>query len=120
MSLVTSVLIEVMVSLIVITLSHPAALGIVSLYAPEVVHILPLGDVYDGLHVFIELVLAVLDRIVRSVIITLSHPAALGIVSLYTPELVHNLPLGDVYKSHDDVVTDDVVSIQEVPLNSTK
>jgi hypothetical protein len=84
-----------MVRLIVITLSHPTAFGIVSLNVAEAVLIFPLGVVYV-LHTFGEMVLVDFERIVKLIVITLSQPAAFGIVSLNVSVAVFTLPLGEV------------------------
>ena len=83
------------VKLIVIILSQPAAFGIVSLNVAEAVLILPLGVLYV-LHTFGEIVEVDLERIVRLIVITLSQPAAFEIVSLNVAEAVLIFPLGVV------------------------
>ena len=67
------VVLERIVRLIVITLSQPAAFGMVSLNVAEAVLIFPLGVVYL-LHTFGEMVEVVLERIVRFSVKKLSHP----------------------------------------------
>ena len=61
-------------------LSHPTALGTVSLYVPDIVQTFPLGEV-KSLQLLMLLVLCVLGNIVKFTVIKLSHPAALAIVS---------------------------------------
>ena len=79
---------------IVIILSHPAALGIISVNIPVVFKIAPLGAV-KGIEEVITNAF-VLKFIVRSMLMMLSPPATFGIVSLYIPlsvKLYHlNLP----------------------------
>lgn len=90
------------VNCIVITLSQPVALGIVSMYVPLAVTTAPLGSAYESQPVA-ENELCVSVPKVRLIVMTLSQPAMLGIVSIYVPELLNTCPLGEVYEPVHEV-----------------